>query len=228
MGKSVSLKQSHQVMSIFANNTNWSEVNSVPVQQFINNPILAGEKFMQFLQSDVYKTLKFLELLNSKIYIPFSGSFSRDEFLASELGVKIHQLDSFNKCMVPELSEAIPAPVKFIETIPAFSVELTSYKLTKNMYDREIRSEIGLNKTFTPNEALAIIFTIISKQPNGEVGDFENTGHVNIFYVRLKSGEIVVVGTHWDSSSHEWVLFTPYCGDDDWIEGSRVFVRNLS
>ncbi len=161
------------------------------------------------------RILKHLQLLNPKISIS-SVSFSRDKFLASKLGVKVYLWDNFKNWIVPELSE----------TIPSFTGDLASYKLTKNMYDSEIRPEIGEDQVFTPDEVVAVIFAIISKQPTGETGNFENTGYANIFYVRLKSGEIVAVDARWDSGGREWDLDSRRLDDSNWGEDNRVFARS--
>ena len=174
-----------------------------------------AEACAKVLSSTSSRILKYLELLNPKFSIS-SVSFSRDKFLASKLGVKVYLWDNFKNWIVPKLSE----------TIPVFSGNLASYKLTKNMYDKEVRAEIGEDQVFTPDEALAIVFTIISKQPNGEVGDFENTGYANIFYVRLKSGEVVTLLVLWRSGGCGWGLDSVRLGGGYWYEGGRVFARS--
>jgi hypothetical protein len=181
--------------------------------------ILESKEFLEycasFLNRTTYRILKHLQLLNPKLPIS-SFSFSRDKFLASNLGVNVYLWDGFKNWIVPELSEIVPR----------FTGDLASYKLTKNMYDKEIRAEIGEADVFTPDEALAIIFTIISEQPNGEVGDFENTGYANIFYIRLKSGEVVMVVVDWHSVDRVWYLGAGRLGVS-WAEGNRVFVCSL-
>jgi hypothetical protein len=182
--------------------------------------ILESKEFLEycanFLNRTTSRILKHLELLNPKLSIS-SASFSRDKFLASKLGVKVYLWENFRNWIVPELSE----------TISIFTGDLASYKLTKNLHDPAIRAEIGKDQVFTLDEILAIIFTIISKQPNGEVGDFENTGYANIFYVRLKSGEVVTVNVRWIFDGRGWFLGSSCLGGDSWGEGFRVFARSL-
>lgn len=159
--------------------------------------------------------LKYLELINPKISVS-SASFSKQEFFNSKLGVKIYTGGNFDNWIKPELSE----------TIPAWSGNLASYKLIKNMQDSEIRPEIGEDQVFSPDEAIAIIFGNILKQSNGEAGDFENTSFANILYIRLQSGEVVSVSVSWFSVDREWHLFSNRLDDDNWRGGNRVFARS--
>lgn len=49
--KTVSLKQSLQVMSVFGNNADWDNVPSDIAQEIIDNPQAAGREFTRFLQN---------------------------------------------------------------------------------------------------------------------------------------------------------------------------------
>jgi hypothetical protein len=191
--------------------------NEETIYKAMNSDKIVAEiaKAIVGVKQTTSRILKYLELLNPKFSIS-SVSFSRDKFLASKLGVKVYLWDNFKNWIVPELSE----------TIPVFSGNLASYKLTKNVYDKEIRAEIGEDQIFTSDEVLAIISFNISKQPNGEAGDFENTGYANIFYVRLKSGEVVALYVGWDSGAREWGLDSDRLGDGYWREDGRVFARS--
>jgi hypothetical protein len=211
MGKP-SIGQTHQVMSIFSNNIDWTKTDSELLQQFVDDPKWAGRMFFDF----VSQKRKNLKLLKSDIQIS-TKVFSTLVLLNSKWGVEVYLGDKFKDWIVPELSEEIPD----------FSINLASYKLTKNMYDKEIRAEIGENNTYTPDEAMAIIFANIYKQPHGEDGDFENRGLSNIQYVRLKSGDVVVVVARWDTGACRWCLRSYLLDDDDWNEGNYVFVRSL-
>lgn len=51
MGKPVSLGQSHNLMSVLANNTAWDELDSSLVQEIINDPRQAGSQFTAFLKN---------------------------------------------------------------------------------------------------------------------------------------------------------------------------------
>jgi hypothetical protein len=214
MGKP-SIGQTHQVMSILANNVDWTKTDSGLLQQFVDDPKWAGQEFQNFLNKK--RILKHLQLLNPKLSIS-SASFSRDTFLNSKLGVKVYLWDDFKRLIVPELSE----------TISALTINLTLYKLTKNMYDSDIRAEIGEEDVRTPDEALAIIFANVSKQPNGETGNFENNGHANIQYVRLKGRGVFVVSVCWDPIDHRWFLRSDWLDNGYWLGDRRVFAHSLS
>lgn len=202
-------------MSILANGVDWTKTDSKSLQQFVDDPKWAGQEFQKFLNQKRILRLKHLQLLNPNISIS-SEPFSKQEFLNSKLGIKIYMGDNFKNWIVSEL----------LEEIPAFSVNLASYKLTKNMYDKEIRAEIGEDDVRTPNEALAIIFSNIAKQPNGEAGDFLNNGYANIQYVRLKNGEVVAVFAPWFSDDREWSLDACRLDGSGWREDNRVFARS--
>jgi hypothetical protein len=163
---------------------------------------------------EILRTLKHLQLLFPNISIT-TKAFSSKEFLHSKLGVKVYLGDNFKNQIVPELSG----------TIHSFTANLTSYKLTKDMYDKEIQAEIG-EDYFTPSEALAIIFTLISKQSNGDVGYLENDGNANIFYILMKDKRVVPVRVHLGSSSPcVWFLEFERLDSRDWFTGLRVFAR---
>jgi hypothetical protein len=162
------------------------------------------------------RTLKHLELLKSNIQIS-TRSFSKQKFLNSRLGVKICMEKNFENWIISELSEEIPA----------FSANLTSYKPINHLYDREIRADIGEDDVRTPDEALAIIFGNILKQPNGEFGGFQNTGGNNIQYICLKSGDIISLPVRWHSGDHLWVLTACPLGVDEYYGSARVFARSL-
>lgn len=50
MGKAISIGQSHQVMSVLANNVDWTKLDPEMLQEFIDNPKMAGSMFEKFLK----------------------------------------------------------------------------------------------------------------------------------------------------------------------------------
>ncbi len=51
MSKSVSIEQSHNVISVLINNVDWSEQDGKVLQEIIRNPCKAGEQFTIFLKN---------------------------------------------------------------------------------------------------------------------------------------------------------------------------------
>ncbi len=51
MGRAIEIGQSLNLLSVLANNTDWSSLDSDAIQRVINQPRLAGEQFTAFLRS---------------------------------------------------------------------------------------------------------------------------------------------------------------------------------
>lgn len=141
-------------------------------------------------------------------------SFSTSSFF-SKGPVKLFFGGYFKSWILP----AIP------ETIPAFSISLSSFSFTKNMYDKEILTELGNPEPFTISEFAALIKNLISRQPVGEAGDLLNNGYLNIFYMKLDDERVVAVSVRWDPFDR-WCCGADDLDFDDWSGGSKVFVRS--
>lgn len=101
--------------------------------------------------------------------------------------------------------------IKPAKTVPAFKT------LTKNMYDSEIKSELGAEEC-----TLEDVAAFLKNPPEGT-----KDGNWNLFYV---AGCVVYV--RWDSDDRKWYVFTWELDDDDWLAGDRAFgataTHNLS
>lgn len=84
--------------------------------------------------------------------------------------------------------------------------------LTKNMYDHEIKSELGAQEVEYADILLAM-----------DSGQLLANGYVNIFYVL---GFAVSVG--WSAGCRGWGVYDWELGDGRWDTGGRVFSRNFS
>lgn len=95
--------------------------------------------------------------------------------------------------------------IKPTKTVPGFK------KLERNMYDHEIKSELG------PEECtLEDVAAFLKNPPEG----FDD-GYSNIFYV---AG--CVVSVHWYSDYRVWDVNAWALDDDRWRAGFRAFGRN--
>lgn len=90
-------------------------------------------------------------------------------------------------------------------TVPAFK------KLERDMYDREIKGDLGAEEC-----ALEEVAAFLNKPPEGC-----DDGYWNLFYV---AG--YVVNVHWSSGGQEWYVLAWELGDSLWYAGDRVFSRN--
>ncbi len=157
--------------------------------------------------------LKHLSLVQEYIRI-ISEPFSKSSFFSN--GPRLYFWDNFKNWVLSEIPDMIPT----------FQGTLSKYKLTKNMYDKEILEELGNPTPFTIGEFAGIMKDLISKQPNGKDGDLLTNGYANIFYVKLADGRVVAVNLRWHSVNREW-----NCSADDldvgqWDEGYCVFSRS--
>lgn len=99
----------------------------------------------------------------------------------------------------------------------ASSMNIESYILAKNAYDKEIEATLPEKHIFSESEVCAIIADLIAKQPKGEEGALLSNGNWNIFYT-----EAFVVGVCWGAGSGVWGVYTWY-RVGDWFAGERVF-----
>ncbi len=108
------------------------------------------------------------------------------------------------------------------DSIPAFEGILRQTQFSKNMYDFEILAELGHPKPFSLSEFTAILSYLLTKQLKGEEGTLFVNGFVNVFYVQLEHGRVVVVNAYWGRD--EWSLGATGLGNDVW-RGHCIFSR---
>jgi len=157
--------------------------------------------------------LKFLSVLKESISI--STSVFNKSLFASNTVPKYYIWDNFKKWILDKASDLIPE----------FKGTLKSLKLSKNMNDSEILTEIGESNIFSIDEACAILKALTERQPNGETGDLIVTGYANIIYVRLDEKTVVPAVASWSSGYRKWHLDAHSFGDDSWLAGFVVLVR---
>lgn len=112
---------------------------------------------------------------------------------------------------------SIAKPVKNLSAI-----KLSSFDLTVDASDKEIKSELPANHVFKDeSEFVAYLDQMISKQSNGETGDLLNNCFSNLFYVVN-----CVVAVYWDVSDLRWEVHTWRLSTRRWNAGRCVFSPN--
>lgn len=96
--------------------------------------------------------------------------------------------------------------IKPAKTVPAFKT------LTKNMYDSEIKSELGIEEC-----TLEDVAAFLKNPPEGT-----NDGYTNLFYV---AG--CVVRVYWFSDDREWSVHAWGLDGGHWSAGNRAFGCNV-
>jgi len=103
---------------------------------------------------------------------------------------------------------------------------LEKHDLPRAMTDEEILKEFNVRPYASIADALSEIYDLVSVQPNGQGGDLLTNGHANLFYVRLKNGDAVVLYVRWRSGAREWCLRASRTVENGWSAGDRVFSRS--
>ena len=81
MSKSVSIRQSHSVVSTLINNVNWDELDGDVLQEIVRNPRKAGEQFTTFLKKG------FKAIIGRSILIDRSKPFDPVEFIGEKWSI---------------------------------------------------------------------------------------------------------------------------------------------
>lgn len=80
MGKPITIGQSHNLMSVLANNVCWDELDAKKVQEVIDKPQEAGRQFTQFLKNGAEAVICLLASFVTKLV----DKFSHTEFLGED------------------------------------------------------------------------------------------------------------------------------------------------
>ena len=136
---------------------------------------------------------------------PLKKKFDPKEFFQNRTG--LYLWDSFSNRILPNTTVQKPTG----------KVKLTSFDLTRNAYDCEIKAELSAKHEVE----LWHIGKLIEGQPDGKDGPLLNNGYANIFYV---GGLVVFV--YWHAGSAKWHVRDWRLDVGFWDAGRRVFSRN--
>ena len=132
---------------------------------------------------------------------------SKDFFRDDNCDIKLYIFDSFKNFVLPSTGKVSEQP----------ATTLTSYDLTKPMYDHEIRAELSENHVFAIDD-LWMIADLIKNDK------LLKNGYANLFYVQV-GASVFVVSVHWGGS--DWGVFGWVFDENGWWrDGCRVFSRN--
>jgi hypothetical protein len=217
MSKPISIGQSHNLMSVLANNVDWSQIDGEAAQRIINDPRCAGRNFVEFLRriGTLPRTLKFLKLIADGIMI-VTEPFTKEPFFTKNGPVKFYFWDYFKDLILTEIPESVPV----------FRGAIIKTQLTKATSDSTILDELGNPVPFTVSEFAAIIHTLLMRQPDGEDGTLLADSYANVFYVKRADERMIMVAVNWLSNIHRWGCGVRDLNYNDWGEGHCVFSRS--
>ena len=170
----------------------------------------AGCPKLTEIATAVQKTLSVLALENDNIVLPaLTSPFDPRAVLKTREGLWVSS----------EFESRVLSQAGVVDKLD--SATCSSYDLKKNLYDREITTELQEGYEWDASEACARIAQLIERQPGGREGDLLYDGRANLFYVPG-----CVVGVDWGAGRRKWFVSAWELDDFHWRAGGRVFVRN--
>ncbi len=132
----------------------------------------------------------------------------------NKVGVKLNIYENFRNWLLE--------PMKGVKVSLEEEFALKKFKLTKDMHDTEIQSELQNPNAIDVKVFIPLLWSMLIAQKNGEVKDngLIVTGYANIFHVKLESGHVVAVRVRW--ADVEWDLDA-----DELDDGNRWFAERM-
>ena len=128
-------------------------------------------------------------------------------------GTKFYHGDNFKKYIFK--------PAKLVGGVEVQNFK--SYESKINLYDKQIREEIG-QQVIKPDQLWTAWKDLIFKQPQGQSGSLKNNGYSNVWYVQCADGIVRAVDCFWVADFSKWYLFCFELEDGVWSDAHRFFV----
>ena len=141
--------------------------------------------------------------------------FAKDSFFGESGPAELCIWDNFRTQVLSAVSE----------TVPAFRGTLTRTELEEHMGDSEIFANGTSRPLLSPDDFVAVVRDLISRQPRGERGILLTNGDANIFHVQPEDGPVVAVRGRWRVGLGGWSLRAYGRDDVRWLKGHCVFSR---
>lgn len=138
-----------------------------------------------------------------------------DKFFTTRDGLYVE--DAFNQLFGEAAALEVPA-----------HMELSKFRLRKNMKDSAIRKELPENHVFRAWEFRLMLAFQLAKQWGGKEGVFRTDGWAEIFYVKTDDGRVFTVIVNWysDPDYREWSVSAWDLDDYEWHAVNSVYSRN--
>lgn len=176
------------------------------------NEVIRSINNQEWILTPIAKAVgEYLESLG-KVTFEIDQSINPDEFLQTREGLWV---DSDLENWLGGTAEKITG-----------NIESSKWKIKKDSFDKEIKSEIPSDHIYVVGEFRTIIASAIHKQWGGKAGVLRNDGYANIFYVWNKDKtKCFAVGVLWAAGYEEWRVSVCEL-EDRWRADGVVFSRN--
>ena len=128
-------------------------------------------------------------------------------------GTKFYHGDNFKKYIFK--------PAKLVGGVEVQNFK--SYESKINLYDKQIREEIG-QQVIKPDQLWTAWKDLIFKQPQGQSGSLKNNGYSNVWYVQCADGIVRAVDCFWFADFSEWYLSCNELVGGRWRDVRQFFV----
>ena len=140
------------------------------------------------------------------VSLTLAASHDPDTYYQTRKG--LHVWDDYRRLVV--------AKAKPVDVGSKFAVNIAELALDAS--DKKIEDALPKSHLFDESVLCAVIAEMIAKQPNGEAGDLDNRGHVNLFYTTSCVGRV-----DWDCSGRVWRVNAWQRRSSACLAGSRAF-----
>jgi hypothetical protein len=198
MDKPVSIDQSHNLISVLANNVNWEALDGDMIQRIINNPQKAGADFTAFLKN----AARLQTSLPRVIKIDRAKPFNPAEFIG--MGWSIAEEDDRSL----ELSEVDLSSVRFEQMLETEETWVKGEEKLRRLKEaRPVRIDAKVFQTLWENQHL------IAESWKDEANDKTTFIFFDGTVLQCPDGHRYVLCLYWYSGQWYW---SPRCLELDW------------